>query len=86
LRSIPQLCRIYADWQGEAGRAAQARIDAMLAVLRRFSFFAALKELMAQRTGDHGWRRVRPPLCPLDARRTVLLTRQLHEIGSEVVA
>ena len=45
--------------------AAQARIVAARNRVSRFAQMASLKTLIAERTGDPGWRRMRPPLTPL---------------------
>ncbi|MBR0667775.1 dihydrodipicolinate synthase family protein [Roseomonas hellenica] len=45
--------------------AAQARIVAARNRASRFAQMASLKVLLAARTGDEGWRRLRPPLLPL---------------------
>jgi 4-hydroxy-tetrahydrodipicolinate synthase len=47
--------------------AAQARVVAARNRASRFAQMASLKALLAQRTGDEGWRRMRPPLLPLSA-------------------
>jgi 4-hydroxy-tetrahydrodipicolinate synthase len=54
--------------------AAQARIVAMRNRASRFAQMASLKALLAQRTGEAGWHRLRPPLLPLaEAERRALL-------------
>lgn len=47
--------------------AAQARVVAMRNRASRFPQMASLKALTAQRTGQPGWMRLRPPLLPLTA-------------------
>jgi 4-hydroxy-tetrahydrodipicolinate synthase len=47
--------------------AAQARVVAARHRASRFAQMASLKALLAQRTGDEGWRRMRPPLLSLSA-------------------
>jgi 4-hydroxy-tetrahydrodipicolinate synthase len=54
--------------------AAQARVVAMRERASRFAQMASLKALVAERTGDPAWRRLRPPLVALtEAERTQLL-------------
>jgi 4-hydroxy-tetrahydrodipicolinate synthase len=57
------------DDPGQAAEveAAQARVVAARNRASRFAQMASLKALLAQRTGDEGWRRMRPPLLPLSA-------------------
>ncbi len=53
--------------------AAQARVVAARNRASRFAQMASLKVLLAQRTGDEGWRRMRPPLLPLSATEAATL-------------
>jgi 4-hydroxy-tetrahydrodipicolinate synthase len=54
--------------------AAQARVVAARNRASRFAQMASLKVLLAERTGDAGWRRLRPPLLPLsEAEASALL-------------
>jgi 4-hydroxy-tetrahydrodipicolinate synthase len=43
----------------------QSEIDAVRSAFEKFPVIAALKETIAQRTGDASWRAVRPPLVEL---------------------
>lgn len=49
----------------DAAERAQARLNRVRQAITAYPLTAALKEIMAARTGDDGWRRVRPPLMPL---------------------
>ena len=53
--------------------AAQARVVAARNRASRFAQMASLKVLLADRTGDEGWRRLRPPLLPLSAEEAAAL-------------
>jgi 4-hydroxy-tetrahydrodipicolinate synthase len=54
--------------------AAQNRVVAERNRASRFAQMPSLKVLLAERTGDPGWRRLRPPLVPLtDEERSALL-------------
>lgn len=53
--------------------AAQTRITAARNRASRFAQVASLKALLAQRTGDQGWRRMRPPLLPLSTEEAAAL-------------
>ncbi|WP_431281150.1 dihydrodipicolinate synthase family protein [Humitalea sp. 24SJ18S-53] len=60
--------RHFADGDRAAEvEAAQARIVAARNRASRFAQMASLKVLLAERTGEQGWRRLRPPLLPLSA-------------------
>jgi 4-hydroxy-tetrahydrodipicolinate synthase len=51
-----------------------ARIGRLLAAIKPYPFFAAFKALLADRTGDAAWDRLRPPLVRLSpAARAALL-------------
>jgi 4-hydroxy-tetrahydrodipicolinate synthase len=47
--------------------AAQARVVAARDHASRFAQVASLKAMLAERLGNEGWRRMRPPLLPLSA-------------------
>lgn len=57
--------------------AAQARVEAMRALGSRFPQMASMKALTAHRTGDAGWRRIRPPLTPLTAEQEATIAAAL---------
>ncbi len=60
--------RHFADpAQAAEVEAAQARIVAARNRASRFAQMASLKALLADRTGEAGWRRLRPPLLSLSA-------------------
>jgi 4-hydroxy-tetrahydrodipicolinate synthase len=67
--------RHFADRSREAEvEAAQARVVAERNRASRFAQMASLKALLAERTGDQGWLRLRPPLLPLsEGERAALL-------------
>lgn len=68
--------RVYANWQGKDAADLQNAVSDVRSIVQGFPLIAALKEVMAQSTGNDGWRRQRPPLEPLtrDEART-LMTR-----------
>ena len=53
--------------------AAQARVVAARNRASRFAQMASLKAMLAERLGDDGWRRMRPPLLPLSAEEAAAL-------------
>ncbi|ACL63112.1 dihydrodipicolinate synthase family protein [Methylobacterium nodulans] len=60
--------------QAAAVGAAQGRVVAARERASRFAQMASLKALLAERTGDPGWCRMRPPLVPLsETERAALL-------------
>lgn len=53
----------------------------LLRLLGGYALTPALKGVMAMRSGDTGWLRVRPPLVALTAQTFGALQRELHAIG-----
>ena len=60
----------------------QAEIDAVRAAFEKLPLIAALKETLAQRTGDPRWRVLRPPLVELSAEQRQSLQQALKGAGS----
>lgn len=80
------ICGIYRHWQEAEGERLQAEVDAMLAILRRYSYFAALKGYTAARTGEPGWARVRPPLKTLSEAECAALKAEIDAVGKQAAA
>ncbi|MCK8785737.1 dihydrodipicolinate synthase family protein [Roseomonas sp. NAR14] len=59
--------------KADAVEAAQARVVAARNRASRFAQMASLKAMTAQRTGNPGWERLRPPLLPLAAEERAAL-------------
>lgn len=76
-RDLATVYRHHADPARAAEvEAAQARVVAMRTLASVHPQMASLKTLLAERSGHAGWRRMRPPLVPLDAAQTAdLLAR-----------
>lgn len=62
-----QLGVLAAEWRGARAEALQNEATERRAALSKFPTIAALKEIMAERTGRDAWRNIRPPLVPLNA-------------------
>ena len=62
-----------------------ARVKQMLALLGGYALIPALKGVMAARSGDAGWLRVRPPLLALDAPQQQALEQQLRGFAPDPV-
>lgn len=60
-----KLRRLYDGYLAENAGQMQEDLNAPREALRDYAPIPALKELMAQRTGDEAWRTVRPPLVNL---------------------
>lgn len=80
------ICAIYRDFASPSAAAVQAEVDALSAVLKTYSFFAAMKELTTHRTGDANWRRVRPPLIELTEAAARALAREVATVGYSAAA
>jgi 4-hydroxy-tetrahydrodipicolinate synthase len=64
-----------------AAAEAQARLNAVRRVFLSYPLSAALKEVLAARTGRSGWRRLRPPLLPLSGEDGAMLQAALDQVG-----
>jgi len=73
--------RVHAGWRGAGAEADQRALDAVRDAVQQFPLVAALKEIVANATGDAGWRRARPPLEPLSAAQAKALMEALAAIG-----
>lgn len=80
------ICGIYRHWQDAEGERLQAEVNAMLAILKSRSYFAALKGFTAARTGESGWARVRPPLKALSEAECQSLKAEIDAVGKQVAA
>jgi 4-hydroxy-tetrahydrodipicolinate synthase len=58
--------RLYDGYLAENAGQMQEELNAPREALREYAPIPALKELLAQRTGDEAWRNVRPPLVNLN--------------------
>lgn len=80
------ICGIYREWQGAEGERLQAEVDEILTILKRHSYFAALKAFTAARTAEPGWARVRPPLKDLSEAECAALKAEIDAVGSRAAA
>lgn len=58
-----------------------AKVNRLLACLGGYALMPALKGIMAMRTGDRSWLRVRPPLVALTPERYAALEAEVRAIG-----
>ncbi|MFQ5774799.1 MAG: dihydrodipicolinate synthase family protein [Kiloniellaceae bacterium] len=77
----PQTAELYAEWQGEGAEALQERLSALRRTIGKFPPIAAMKAMLARRSGAPAWRRVRPPLVPLGAADEARLFADLDAMG-----
>jgi 4-hydroxy-tetrahydrodipicolinate synthase len=61
--------------------ALQAELNVVRETIASYPLVEALKALVARATGDDAWRRLRPPLIPLDAAMEKELTDELDAAG-----
>jgi 4-hydroxy-tetrahydrodipicolinate synthase len=57
---------LYNTWQADGADEKQRALDATRAVFQKFPMIPAMKAAIAWKTGDNGWRSVRPPLVALN--------------------
>ena len=82
----PQSAEVYAKWQGEGAEALQAHLSALRQTLSRLPPIPAMKALLARRSGQAAWARVRPPLVALDAAQAERLATELAAQGLDLPA
>ena len=75
------LGELYASSEGDKAEAMQADAVRVRQSLQPYPTIAALKEIMAQRTGRDAWRNVRPPLLPLTEAQRASLGATARELG-----
>ncbi|OAN52715.1 dihydrodipicolinate synthase family protein [Paramagnetospirillum marisnigri] len=68
-------------WRDAGAEAMQAGLEGFRAVMEGMPLIAALKAVTAIRTGDAGWRRVRPPLVGLPVDKEAELLARLKSVG-----
>ncbi len=79
---IPQkIRRVYDHWQTEDAEQLQEALNAPREALREYAPIPALKQLLADRSGDAGWRNLRPPLVNLDAQQAAEMHRRYAGSG-----
>ncbi len=65
--------------EAEKAEAGHEKLSALRRIVTSFPQIAALKEIMARRDKDNGWRTVRPPLVRLGAKQAEGLARALED-------
>lgn len=78
-------------WSGADGERAREGLDAAIAIraaIATFPLVAAVKETLALRSGNDGWRRLVPPLVPLSAAQSAALATALGTtaLSSDIAA
>jgi 4-hydroxy-tetrahydrodipicolinate synthase len=74
--------QVMDEFESGADVATHGALDAMRKAIEVFPLSAALKEIMADHTGDAAWRRVRPPLMPLSVNQVADLKARLAGAGA----
>jgi 4-hydroxy-tetrahydrodipicolinate synthase len=72
---------LWRRWREPEAEALQRDMDGFRAIMEGMPLIAALKALTARRTGDYGWRRVRPPLVALTPADEIELVERLEKAG-----
>ena len=84
----PQSAEVYAKWQGGEtdAEALQEHLTALRRTISQFAPIPAMKAMMARRSGQGSWAKVRPPLVALEAAQTERLAAALSAQGLELSA
>jgi 4-hydroxy-tetrahydrodipicolinate synthase len=69
--------KVFANWRNDNADALQKTVNDVRTVVQQYPLVAALKEVVAESTGEAGWRRQRPPLEPLSREEAASLLAQL---------
>jgi 4-hydroxy-tetrahydrodipicolinate synthase len=75
---------LFNRWRQPEADALQVALEAFRAVMEGVPLIAALKAVVARRSGDGQWRRVRPPLVELGAEAEEQLVERLKALGLPV--
>jgi 4-hydroxy-tetrahydrodipicolinate synthase len=71
--------RLWRHWQDDDAEQQQAALDDIRERVLQFPMIPALKSVVAHFSDEAGWRRVRPPLMPLDDRQRAELVESLRQ-------
>lgn len=77
----PAMLELVRRWREPEAEGLQKELEGFRAVMDGMPLIPALKALTARRTGDYGWRRVRPPHLPLVPEREIELVERLEKAG-----
>jgi 4-hydroxy-tetrahydrodipicolinate synthase len=77
----PAMLDLWRRWRESEAEVLQREMDGFRTIMEGMPLIAALKALTARRTGDYGWRRVRPPLVALTPADEIELVERLEKAG-----
>ena len=75
------ICRLYREWQDETAESQQQALVDLRDLVMQFPMIPALKCTTANFSGQAAWRRVRPPLLPLDDEQEHALIQLLQQVS-----
>jgi len=75
--------RLYDNWLAENAEQVQEDLNVARMALADYAAIPALKELLAQRTGDGSWRNLRPPLVNLSGERVAAMNEKWAAAGAQ---
>lgn len=77
----PAMLELWRKWREPEAEALQQGLGAFRTAMEGVPLIPALKALTARRTGDFGWRRVRPPQVQLSPEKEMELIERLETAG-----
>lgn len=77
--TAPHAAKVYAGRASDVS-ALQAELTAARLAVQAFPLVGALKEIKAVATGEAGWRRLLPPLCPLSPAQGEALIAAIRDL------
>jgi 4-hydroxy-tetrahydrodipicolinate synthase len=77
---------LFKTWEKSAADAdaQQAKLDATRAIFQKFPVISAMKQTLAEQSGDKSWAIVRPPLVELEAQQNIELAALLKGNGFHI--
>jgi len=80
------IARLFREWRSPSAEATQEALNALRGAVEKHPVIPGLKAIVAQFSGDAGWRTLRPPLVELAAAQSEALLSDLRRLHFEMPA
>ncbi|HYV64765.1 MAG TPA: dihydrodipicolinate synthase family protein [Myxococcales bacterium] len=80
------IARLFREWRSPSAEAMQEALNALRGAVEKHPVIPGLKAIVAQFSGDAGWRTLRPPLVELAAAQSEALLSDLRRLHFEMPA
>lgn len=78
------IMHLYNNWTDNNADGEQAGLNATRAIFQKYPIIAAMKAAISAKSGDRGWRTVRPPLVELNDNEVISLIEELDRSGFSI--